>query len=544
MHRVRAAFVVALLVLAGCASNVAPPPRPVEPAAVPLDPHLIDVTGHRIANVTIAGADAVQLAALVYEPIGNRTDQPGGVIQWPVVVFLHGWGGNKDSYTNDVAFPVATGADDPRGDIDRLAVFADAGFLVVAYDARGFGASTGASTVAGPKEMADLDAVITWMQQHYPTNGKVGLIGGSYGGGQSLLGWTDNAKVTTAASFYGWTDLQQALIPGDVPKLEWGQFLYFYGRAGRGTYDPMIDRWYQATYTREGLDVIGKEMQARSALPRMGQVAKPLYLCQGMEETLFPQIDTAWEAAAGFTRATTYTGGHGAAPARCWDRALDWFRFFLAGYDTRVDSWPALETMDADGTGPYAYTNFPKSTATTWHVRDADLYEGEASTATFSIRQYVVSNPADAPAALWDQSGLPNPATPVGLRSDPAAVTFTTQPFDQDERLLGRAHLALSIASGDAPFQVAATLYIIDQTGESRSIAHGAAAALNATAAKDGTLAIEFPWTHANIAAGEQLQLKLSANDASWWMPLVADYQVDFDGHTELTLPLFEINGA
>jgi dienelactone hydrolase len=392
--------------------------------------------------------------------------------------------------------------------------------------------------------MADLDAVIQWTTAHYTTNGRIGLIGGSYGGGQSLLGWTDDAKVTTAVAMYGWTDLQQALIPGNVPKLEWGNFLYFYGRAGTGDYDPMIDRWYQQTITRDDLATVAKEMQERSALPRMHDVTKPLLLCQGVEESLFPQIDTAWQNAGGFTRAVTYTGGHGSASQHCWDRALDWFRFFLAGYDTRVDAWPALDTVDADGTGPYTYASFPNATATSWRLRDSDLYQGDPTAATFTIRQYVVANPADAPSALWDQSGMPNPATPVGLRSDPSAVTFTTRPFDDGARLLGRSHLTLNVASGAPPFQVAATLYILRADGTSRSIAHGAAASLNATDAADGTLRIDFPWTHANIAQGEQLQLKLSANDPSWWMPLVANYQVQFDGKSELTLPFYPLNGA
>ena len=60
---------------------------------------------------------------------------------WPAVVVLHGLGDN-------------------RGTVELVSHgFADAGFAVLAYDARGHGVSGGVITLAGPREVADLRAI-------------------------------------------------------------------------------------------------------------------------------------------------------------------------------------------------------------------------------------------------------------------------------------------------------------------------------------------------------------------------------------------------
>lgn len=522
--------VLLALVLSGCLAQ--PAPRETPPADVPYDPQRVTVDGVRLHNVSVAGAGGINLEALVYEPVGRLGASEH--TSWPVVVFVHGWGGNKESYTAQASYPVATGITDPR-DVDRLAMFAKAGFIAVAYDTRGFGASGGESTVAGELEMEDLDLVLDYIDSTYPHHGRVGILGGSYGGGHAMLAWSTKDRIATAASFYGWTDLASSLIPGGVPKLEWAQVLYAYGRGGTGRYDPMIDNWYQNIYTRAELDRITAEMQDRSAAWIGLNFTKPVYLCQGIQESLFPQIDQAWELAQGYVRATTYTGGHGSAPEACWQRALDWMQYFLGGYDTRVDAWPALETMDADGTGPYRYDAFPAVEPSLWRLRDGVLYEGPATNATFLIRQMLVSNPADTPSALQDQSGQASPFIPGPLQADPSAVAFVSAPFESEMLLVGRATLDLHVRSGTAPFQVAATLYRVSGDGAIQSLSHAAAAPLAET---PENLRLNFTWTHARLLPGDQLQIKIAANDAGWWMPLLANYAVTFDGQSRAWLPL------
>jgi predicted acyl esterase len=527
------------LLLAGCFGSTPAATRAAVPADVGYDPTTIHVTGFSAENVTLVSWDGItKLSAVAYVPQTQDLLPNGGQVRFPLAVFVHGWGQEKESYEGQKA--TVPGAPVPAdGGANRLKQFALGGIVAVAYDARGFGKSDGQATVAGPAEMQDLDAVIDFATARYATSGRVGVIGASYGGGHAYQAWAKDPKVTTAVAMYGWVDLYNALIPQNVPKLEWAQFLYAYGATGaQGSYDPLIHTWYQQLYTRSDLGTVRRQMDERSVLPAMGSVHKPLLVCQGMQESLFPQVDQAWSAAGGFTRAIVFTGGHGASDPTCWARALAWFQFFLAGYDMKVDQWPALETVDASGLGgTYAYTAFPTATTRTYHPRLTDLDEGSGTGATFTIQQRLASNPLEEPAALWDQSGMPTEVLPAELRQDPAASFFTSHAVEGTHVLVGEPHLRLHPKESATPYQLAATLYLVHTNGQSQLLSRGAAAALNQTDVKDGFLDVPMTWTRAATSPGDKLQLKVSGNDPSWWMPLLADYTVTFDGQSTFDVP-------
>ncbi|MES2153747.1 MAG: alpha/beta fold hydrolase [bacterium] len=516
--RLTAITLAALLVvpLAGCFGSSAPP-RAVAPADVGFDPASVHVDRVTSANYTVASVDAAKLAVIAQVPATNDT-VAGHAPAWPVVIFLHGWGGQKEDYA------------------PQLAQFAEAGFISIAYDARGFGASQGQTTVAGTIEQSDLGAIIADARVRFPPTGRIGIVGQSYGGGQALLAWANNDDVTTVVSQYGWTDLAAGLIPANVPKAEWAQSLYAYGLVGaKGDYSPMITAWYQQLYTRQDLGTVRKEMLDRSVVGHMAQVTKPLFACQGMQESLFPQIDSVWSGAGGFTRAYVYQGGHGGDDPGCWSRTLDWFEFFLAGFDTRVDSWPALETVDASGLGgSFVYSSAPAAILHPYHLRGADLYDGPASDAAFDVKQTLIGQPASDPSGLWDRAGVPNQFLPDGVRADPSTVSFA-MPFDGT--LIGAPTLRLHQTAGGTPFQVTGQILRLRADGSSQILSHAAAAALKADDVTNGDIALQFHWVRATFAPGDKIVLRLSSNDESWWMPLFANYDVTFDGHSTLELP-------
>ena len=471
----------------------------------------------------------------------------GSPPRWGVVVALHGWGFFKEQYEGVGG---ATGAPIPADPtamaeytVNRLEAFALQGLIAVAYDARGFGQSGGQTTVAGPAEMSDLDAVLDHVEANFPTNGLVGLIGQSYGGGQSLLAFADNPRVTTAVPMYGWTDLYQALLPGNVPKAEWSAELVTIGAAGsKGQLSPMCTAWMQKAVTRTDLETVHAEMAARSSLPRLSSVDKPLFLCQGLQETLIPQADLVWEAAGGFTRALIFTGGHGEENAECWSDAMSWFLYFLAGKNTGVDAWPALRTVDASGQGEaLAYMEFPQAEWRTSFLRSPAL-AAEPSDTTFTVSQRLASSPFNEPAGVWDQTGLPNNAVPAELRQDPTAVFFDSPAFTGSEVLLGApvAHLKLADNATALPYQIVGALYHIDGTGKSTLLTRAAHAALAADDLNGDVLELRFDWVKADLAPGAVLVLKIGGNDASMFLPLLANYDVDFTGESTLELPYFE----
>jgi hypothetical protein len=226
-------------------------------------------------------------------------------------------------------------------------------------------------------------------------------------------------------------------------------------------------------------------------------------------------------------------------------------RFFLQGYDTGVDRWPALETVDAVVAGtalpgatvpslaPTRYDAFPDPAATELHLRSGALYQGPASDMAFTVQQSPVANPLEEPAALWDQSGMPTSDLPDQARTDPTAVVFTTDPLHAGV-LVGAPLLHLALHGTTAtPYQVAGTLLVLHKDGTSQIISRGAAAALGNDDVADGTLTLRFHWTHATLVPNDKIVLELANNDPAWWMPLATQAaSPTFDGRSTLELPI------
>ncbi|HJQ93031.1 MAG TPA: CocE/NonD family hydrolase C-terminal non-catalytic domain-containing protein, partial [Candidatus Thermoplasmatota archaeon] len=379
----------------------------------------------------------------------------------------------------------------------------------------------------------------------------VGLVGQSYGAGQAFQALADNPRITTALPMYGWVDLYQGLLPGNVPKAQWAAELVGVGTAGtKAQISPMIAEWLQKAVTRTDLETVQAQMDARSVLARLSTVEKPLLICQGLQETLFPQADLAWGSSAGFTRALIYTGGHGEDPEECWSSSIDWFLYFLAGKDTGVHAWPALRSVDASNQGgALAYDQFPQAAWETRYLRAIDsTLSANSSDVTFTISQRLVGNPFNEPSAIWDQTGQPNNAAPGNFRQDPSAVFFDSAKFTGSEVLLGApvARLRLADNATETPFQVVGTLYHVIagegdcEGGKSTLLTRAAHAALSGADLDGGVLDLRFHWIKADFAPGDCIVLKLAGNDPSMFLPLPSNYDVEFTGGSTLELPYFQ----
>ena len=117
-------------------------------------------------------ADKVSLDARIYLPVS---------VPAPAVLLAHGFGGSKNSVA------------------DQARQLAADGFVVLAWSARGFGASTGKIGIDAPgAEVADGRALVDYLatrpevQLDGPGDPRVGVAGASYGGALALsLAGTD-----------------------------------------------------------------------------------------------------------------------------------------------------------------------------------------------------------------------------------------------------------------------------------------------------------------------------------------------------------------
>ncbi|MET0967239.1 MAG: alpha/beta fold hydrolase, partial [Nakamurella sp.] len=138
-------------------------------------------------------AEPVQLDATVYLP---------ALTPAPAVIMAHGFGGSKNSVTADA---------------EQLA---RNGFVVLAYSARGFGASTGQISLDSlDYEIPDARALVDWLATapevtlDGPGDPRVGVTGASYGGALSLMLAGTDPRVDASVPIITWNDLEQSLFP-------------------------------------------------------------------------------------------------------------------------------------------------------------------------------------------------------------------------------------------------------------------------------------------------------------------------------------------
>ena len=248
---------------------------------------LVDVSTHFIdVPAGSFGSGTVRLAATLY--------QPRFFPLAPAAVYIHGWGGRRLTGEDNLAYYIAA-----------------AGYVVLSYTARGFGEgeSGGRVTLAGPDELNDLRAVIDWLTTDpdraiVPRVTKVGVLGGSYGGGHSFQISSD-PRVSAVIPLVGWTDLEQALYPNGAIKYRLG-IAEFYSGLEQQTGEPPFFNYSRLQFElfdagAEGRLPDSNSMQAlrarsiahrgddgRENLDPARQPRTPTFIVQSWDDYLFP----------------------------------------------------------------------------------------------------------------------------------------------------------------------------------------------------------------------------------------------------------------
>lgn len=314
-------------------------------------------------GTTLAGAPAyaqsspeTTTVAVGAEPDGSAvsldvdTYRPDNAQPQPAVILGHGFSGSKD----DLEIQAQT--------------LADAGYVVVAYSARGFGESGGNVHVNDPEfEIADAQALIDLLsqdagvQQDGDGDPRVGVVGGSYGGAMALMTAGADERVDSVIARITWNDLADAFYPqsaagvdqpGPFKKL-WASAFFtsivgsglaqslpdvgeggdgaladapanlpeLSGAALCGRFDPELCTQFVGAMESGSADTdtdLIEQLRKHSPKPVLDQITAPVYLVQGMSDSLFG-LDQADANAAALLEAGTpvavnwFNGGHDGA---------------------------------------------------------------------------------------------------------------------------------------------------------------------------------------------------------------------------------------
>lgn len=303
-------------------------------------------------DATVTSFDGTPIAIHFFPAAGL----PAGATA-PTVLVGHGWGGSGDTDPES--------ASDATTGNTGLGPLRHAGFNVLTWDARGFGASGGQVEVDSPQhEGRDVQALIDWLagqpeaRLEAPADPLVGMSGVSYGGAIQLIAAALDERVDAITPTIAWHSLTRSLYRDRSVKQGWGTLLFAAG-ATSGRLNPQIQQAFTeglatGTFSQSTVDFF----DARGIDRLISQVDVPTLISQGTADTLFTLqegIDNyvALKRNGVPAKMVWFCGGHGicssgAGPAGLVERSvLAWLRRHLAGEP--VDTGPAFEWVSDDG---------------------------------------------------------------------------------------------------------------------------------------------------------------------------------------------------
>ncbi len=294
----------------------------------------------------------------------------------PTVLMGPGWGSGGDTNVTP-----SGGGEGVFGTLGIAGLHAH-GYNVLTWDPRGFGVSTGTITVDDPQhEGRDVERMLDWIatqpgvQLDRPGDPRVGMAGGSYGGGIQLAVAAIDCRVDAIVPWIAWHSLGTSLYKSGIAKTGWGNLLY--GIAATRNLDPHI-RSAEAASNSVGTISAADEawFVGRGPGPLIDRVDIPTLFVQGTVDTLF----TLDEAITNYqslrrrgvpTAMLWYCGGHGicltptgdlGATARATYAWLDHY----VERRTTVPTGPRFSMVDQRGAA-YSASDYPVPTTSTIH---------------------------------------------------------------------------------------------------------------------------------------------------------------------------------
>lgn len=313
---------------------------------------------------SVTSFDGTKIALSFFPAAGLQPGQKA-----PTVLLGHGWGQSRDTNENSTTL-------DAFG-VVGVGPLRAAGYNVLTWDARGFGQSGGTVEVDSPDyEARDASALIDYVarqpeaQLDRPGDPRVGMAGGSYGGGIQLVTAAIDRRVDVITPDIAWNSLVSSLYKEQSPKGGWSSVLYGLGLptslaeglvgGQTGNLDPHITSAFEsALVTGRISDEDVSWFASRGPGALVDQIRIPTLFTQGTADTLF----TLDEAIRNYgvlrknkvpTKMAWFCGGHGvcltnSGPAGFVEhQVLNWFERYLSG-NRSVDTGPRFQWIADDG---------------------------------------------------------------------------------------------------------------------------------------------------------------------------------------------------
>jgi len=409
--------------------------------------------GVRLVRTSIPMPDGVQLAATLYMPADLK---PGARVP-ALLEYL----------------PYRKDDDDAVSDYGHHAYFARHGYVGARVDIRGFGNSGGVQPPReySAQEQQDGERVIAWLARQPWSNGKVGMLGISWGGFNSIQLAMRRPPALKAILAVAATE---ALFTEDVHYMDGIMHVDEFevsmdldqGRSGAPNFpldeDTLAKRMDSTPWS---LDYFRHQRNGafwRAPIRRLEDIHVPCFLIGGLQDGYRNSIVRMLERVPAPVHAWVgpwnhdFPNGSIYGPRVEWrDQAVRWFDHWLKGIDNGVEHDPKVVFYQQQGHSPGAEPqdvpgewradSWPPAglKSVSWFLApNHQLTQAPAAAATDHLR-YVPS--AGVEAGFW-WGELLSDQRPV----DAYSLTYDSPPLDEDVAMLGRAHARL-YASADAP---------------------------------------------------------------------------------------------
>jgi len=498
-----------------------------------------------------AGDQPVELDARFYLP----RNRDGRV---PAVLLAHGFGGTKDSVSSDAES------------------LADRGYAVLTWTAQGFGRSGGQIHLDSPDyEVRDAQGLLDWLAARpevrldAPGDPRVGVVGGSYGGGLALLLAGQDRRVDAIVPSITWNDFTNVFLPQaagttatGVFKKGWAGLFFGNGAAagqsalgsalgaggdegaggGAGATDPACGRFaadvcraYLQLATTGAPDAATRAvLQKSSPATVLDKIKAPTLLIQGEVDTLFPLSEADANArgiAANGTpvRVAWFTGGHdgGVGPQTDQDRVkfltVQWLDHYVKGTGdapansftySRVAGFSALDRGLV--TNGYSTDSYPGLAGT-----------GNTQVAITGPAQPIANPPNGNPGALSSLPGSGGRLSELlgGVAGDIPGqfATFDSTPVTSAIEVAGAPTVRLRAASPTGSATLFVKLYDVDQSG-AETLSAGLVAPVRLTGlpadiGKASEVTVTLPAIVRRIDAGHTVRVVVATSDQAFLTP-------------------------
>lgn len=474
--------------------------------------------------ITLTSSDGVRIKGIVFLPPGMK---PGE--RRPGIAFAAAWNGGAEQ--NSV----------PAYQLARR------GYVVVSYTTRGTGLDgDGKIDMGGPKDLADMSAVIDTMVERYGADpARIGAAGISYGAGIALMASGIDPRIRTVVSMSGWTDLGRALFPNET-RNSWAGFILWASARQASHVGPdfleVFNQFFQYRKREETL-AFARGRSAIAFLDRINANRPAVMLAQGWNELAFPpdQIIEFFEQLEGPKRLYLRPGDHVGqetfglvgSPNVVLSRMYAWFDRTLRD-PSQADR--AGSEIEIQPRAPYGdrslerYTTWSQvSTGTRrWYLGGVEGRKGDGTitatprtgwSTTVKPGINVVNHVGGPIVSHWTEVWWGRPVWTEPKHIDRASTaTWVSPPMTSWTRLRGAPKVHVTVTPSHRRGTLNLVLWAIAADGSGRHITHAPITWRDREPGRPFTLDLPLRPNAFNIPPGHRLMLAASTFEANYYL--------------------------